>query len=43
LESSLQSLADACMGEVGRHIKAGQPKRTVRSGSIKRKTAPRAG
>ena len=43
LESSLQPLAVACMEEVGRHIKAGQPKRPVRSGSIKRKTAPRAG
>jgi molybdate transport system regulatory protein len=42
LESSLQPLAEACMEEVGRHIKAGQPKRTMRSGSIKRKT-PRAG
>jgi molybdate transport system regulatory protein len=42
LESSLQPLADACMEEVGRHIKAGQPKRTIRSGSIKRKSAPRA-
>jgi molybdate transport system regulatory protein len=42
LESSLQPLADACMEEVGRHIKEGQPKRTIRSGSIKRKTAPRA-
>ena len=42
LESSLRPLADACMAEVGRHIKAGAPKRTIRSGSIKRKTAARS-
>ena len=42
LESGLRPLADACMEDVGRHIKAGAPKRTVRSGSIKRKTAARA-
>lgn len=42
LESGLRPLADACMEDVGRHIKAGAPKRTIRSGSIKRKTAARA-
>ena len=42
LESSLGPLADACMEDFGRHIKAGAPKRTIRSGSIKRKSAPRA-
>jgi molybdate transport system regulatory protein len=42
LESRLRPLADACMKGVGRHIKAGAPKRTIRSGSIKRKTAARA-
>ena len=41
LESSLRPLADACMEDFGRHIKVGQPKRTIRSASIKRKTAPR--
>lgn len=41
LESSLRPLANACMEDFGRHIKAGEPKRTVRSASIKRK--PRAG
>jgi len=42
LESSLRPLADACMEEIGRHIKAGQPKRTIRSASIKRKSPARA-
>jgi molybdate transport system regulatory protein len=42
LESGLRPLADACMEDVGRHIKAGAPKRTIRSGSIKRRTAARA-
>jgi molybdate transport system regulatory protein len=42
LESGLRPLADACMEDVGRHIKAAAPKRTIRSGSIKRKTAARA-
>jgi molybdate transport system regulatory protein len=42
LESSLRPLADACMKDVGRHIKAGQPERTIRSASIKRKAAARA-
>jgi molybdate transport system regulatory protein len=42
LESSLRPLADACMEDVGRHIKAGVPKRTIRSGSIKRRTAARS-
>jgi hypothetical protein len=30
------------MKDVGRHIKAGAPKRTIRSASIKRKAAARA-
>jgi molybdate transport system regulatory protein len=42
LETSLQPLADTCMGDVGRHLKIGQPKRTVRTASIKRKSPPRA-
>jgi molybdate transport system regulatory protein len=42
LESSLRPLADACMEDFGRHIKVGQPKRTVRPASIKRKSRPRA-
>jgi molybdate transport system regulatory protein len=42
LESSMQPLADACMEDIGRHIKAGASKRTVRSASIKRKSAARA-
>ena len=41
LESSLRPLADACMEEFGRHIKAGHPKRTIRSASIKRKSPTR--
>ena len=39
LESGLQPLADACMEDVGRHTKGGHPKRTIRSASIKRKSA----
>ena len=42
LESSLRPVADACMEDIGRHIKVGAPKRTVRSASIKRKSAVRA-
>jgi molybdate transport system regulatory protein len=42
LEASLRPLAKACMKEVGQHIKAGAPKRTIRSASIKRKAAARA-
>jgi molybdate transport system regulatory protein len=42
LESSLRPLADACMEEVGRHIKAGHLKRNIRSASIKRKSPARA-
>jgi molybdate transport system regulatory protein len=42
LESSLQPLAIACLEDVGRHIKGGSTKRSVRSASIKRKTPPRA-
>jgi molybdate transport system regulatory protein len=42
LESSLRPLADACMEEFGRHIKAAAPKRTIRSASIKRKSPARA-
>jgi molybdate transport system regulatory protein len=41
-ESSLQPLAIACLEDVGRHIKGGSTKRSVRSASIKRKTPPRA-
>ena len=41
LESGLQPLADACMEDVGRHTKGGHPKRTIRSASIKRKSAAR--
>jgi molybdate transport system regulatory protein len=42
LEVSLQPLADTCMEHVGRRLKIGQPKRTVRSASIKRKSPARA-
>jgi molybdate transport system regulatory protein len=42
LESSLRPLADACMEEFGRHIKAGHLKRPIRSASIKRKSPARA-
>lgn len=42
LEVSLQPLADTCMEDVGRRLKIGQPKRTVRSASIKRKSPARA-
>jgi len=42
LESGLRPLADACMEDVGRHIKRGHPKRTIRSASIKRKSAARS-
>jgi molybdate transport system regulatory protein len=42
LESSLRPLAEACMEDVGRHIKVGASKRTIRSASIKRKSARRA-
>jgi molybdate transport system regulatory protein len=42
LESSLRPLADACMEDFGRHIKAGRPTRTIRSASIKRKSPPGA-
>lgn len=42
LESSLRPLADACMEEFARHIKASHLKRPVRSASIKRKSPARA-
>ena len=42
LESSLRPLANVCMKDVGRHIKAGVPKRTIRSASIKPKAGARA-
>jgi molybdate transport repressor ModE-like protein len=42
LESSLRPLADACMEDIGRHIKVGASKRTARSASIKRKSGARA-
>ena len=42
LESGLQPLAGACMEEVGRHTKGVHPKRTIRSASIKKKSAARA-
>ena len=41
LEASLQSLAGACMDDIGSHAKIGL-KRTVRPASIKRKSTPRA-
>jgi molybdate transport system regulatory protein len=41
LESSLQPLADTCMEDVGRHLKIGQSKRTLRSASTKRKAPSR--
>jgi len=42
LEASLPPLADACMENVGRHIKVGNPKRTIRSASIRRNSPARA-
>jgi molybdate transport system regulatory protein len=42
LESSLPPLALDCLDEVGRHVKAGGGKRTLRSGSIKKKSSARA-
>jgi molybdate transport system regulatory protein len=42
LESRLQPLANAHLEDFGRHIRAGSPKRTVRSASIKRKFGARA-
>jgi molybdate transport system regulatory protein len=42
LEASLRPLAKAYMKKVGQHIKAGAPKRAIRSASIKRKAAARA-
>ena len=41
LESGLQPLANTCLEDFSRHLKAGKPKRTIRSASIKRKSAPR--
>lgn len=42
LESGLEPLARACLEDLGRHIKTGNPKRTIRSASIKRKSPARA-
>jgi molybdate transport system regulatory protein len=42
LESSLRPLADAYLEDIGRHIKGGAPKRTLRTASIKRKSPARA-
>ena len=42
LEASLRPLADACMENAGRHIKVGNPKRTIRSASIRRNSPARA-
>jgi molybdate transport system regulatory protein len=42
LQSSLHPLAAACLEEVGRHVKTGSPKRTIRSASIKKKSRVRA-
>lgn len=41
LESSLQPLADDCLRDIAVHIKAGGARRTVKSASIKPKSAPR--
>ena len=41
LESSLQPLASTYLEDFSRHIKAGAPKRTVKSASIKRKASKR--
>jgi molybdate transport system regulatory protein len=42
LESGLQPLANTYLDDFSRHIKAGKPKRTIRSVSIKRKSGARA-
>jgi molybdate transport system regulatory protein len=42
LESGLQPLANTHLEDFSRHIKAGRPKRTIRSVSLKRKPAARA-
>jgi molybdate transport system regulatory protein len=42
LETSLQPLIDDCLKDIAAHIKAGSPKRSVKSASIKRKSKPGA-
>jgi molybdate transport system regulatory protein len=42
LESSLHPVAIACLEEMGRHVKGGGSKRTLRSASIKKKSSARA-
>ena len=42
LESRIQPLAGACLEEVGHHARAGSPKRTIRTASIKGKSPARA-
>lgn len=42
LESSLRPLAVGCLEDVGKHVKAGAPNRTIRSASIKKKSPARA-
>jgi molybdate transport system regulatory protein len=42
LESRLQPLANTHLEDFSRHIKAGKPKRTIRSVSLKRRPAARA-
>jgi molybdate transport system regulatory protein len=41
LESSLKPLAGTYLEDFGRHIKSGAPKRPIKSGSIRRKSAAR--
>lgn len=41
LESSLLPLAGTYLEDFGRHIKSGAPKRSIKSASIRRKTAAR--
>lgn len=41
LESRLQPLAGTYLEEIGRHTKAGSPKRTIRTASIKRRSPAR--
>jgi molybdate transport system regulatory protein len=42
LESNLEPIASACLDEIAGHIKGGGPRRTLRAGSIKRKSAARS-
>jgi molybdate transport system regulatory protein len=42
LESTLEPIAAACLEDIADHIKRSGPRRTLKAGSIKRKSAARA-